>query len=144
MMKAALSGFVASVVFFVGGQADEAALKKEKARLKGMWKITRFENAKGEDDKFKDAILVFDEAGAAELRHNGEVKKAAYKINPAAKLKELDLTAEGKDTTMKGIYELKKDMLKICLDDDPNAERPTEFAIKPGSRQALIMFERAK
>src|SRR5438874_2010512 len=91
MMKAALGGFLTCVVLFVGGQADEAAVKKEKARLKGTWKITKAENAGGEDDKIKGAVLVLDETGGMELRKEGdETKKAEYKVNPAAKPRELD------------------------------------------------------
>jgi uncharacterized protein (TIGR03067 family) len=145
MMKAVLSGFIASAVLFVVSQADEATLKKEKARFKGTWKIVRVENSTGEDDKYKGAMVVFDEAGTLELRHNDETKKADFKINPAAKLKEIDITPADGGRTMKGIYELKKDTLRICLDNDPDeSQRPTALTPKAGTRQALFTLERAK
>src|SRR5205085_651813 len=89
----------------VGGGADEAALKKEKALFKGTWKIVKMENAKGEDDGFKGAEVRFDEAGNLELHKCGETKKATYKLNPKAKPKEIDITIEDDGTkTIKGIY----------------------------------------
>ena len=144
MMKAAALSFVAGVVLLVGGQADEAALKKEKARFKGTWKIVRFENPQGEDDKLKGAEVEFDAEGGLELRHDGETKKQKYKINPAAKPHEIDIVHEN-DKTMRGIYRLEKDTLKICLCADSNSDqRPTEFAVKEGAPFVLVTLERAK
>jgi uncharacterized protein (TIGR03067 family) len=143
MMKAAALSFVAGVVLLVGGQADEAALKKEKARFKGSWKIAKFESPKGENEDIKGAEVVFDAEGGLELRHNNETKKQTYKINPAAKPHEIDVTHD--DKTMRGIYKLEKDTLKICLCADPNSDqRPTEFAVKEGSPHILVTLERAK
>jgi uncharacterized protein (TIGR03067 family) len=144
MMKAAALSFVAGVVLLVGGQADEAALKKEKARFKGSWKITRFEGPQGEKDEVKGAEVVFDAEGGLELRHNGETKKQTYKINPAVKPHEIEVVNEN-DKTMRGIYKLEKDTLKICLCVDPNRDkRPTEFTLKDGDPHVLVTLERAK
>ncbi len=145
MMKAAALTFVAGVVLLVGGQADEAALKKERAKFKGTWKIVKFENSKGELDELKDATVVFDDVGMLEMRKGDETKKADYKINLTGKPPHIDVThAEDANKTMKGIYELKKDKLKICLCADANGERPTELKVQADSPQIMVTLERAK
>jgi uncharacterized protein (TIGR03067 family) len=144
MMKAAVLMFAASAVLLVGG-GDEA-LKKEQAKFKGMWKIARFETAKGDDDNWKGIIVVFDGKAALELRKDGDTKKSTYKINAAAKPKEIDITHEDDDTkVMKGVYTFDKDTLKICIDGDPSAnQRPAEFAVKDGTGLILVTLERMK
>jgi uncharacterized protein (TIGR03067 family) len=143
MMKAALLGFAAAAAVLLAG-GDEAAQKKEKARLEGQWKVLRLETPKGEKDDFKGALLVFDAAGNLELRKDGDTKKATFKINPAAKPKEIDITPDdNNDRTMKGIYQIEKDMLKICL-NERGEDRPTEFAAKEGGTHVLITAEKAK
>jgi uncharacterized protein (TIGR03067 family) len=145
MLKAAALSFVASVVLLVGGQGDEAKLKKERARFKGTWKIVKFENAKGEQDEFKDAMVVFDDASMLEMRKGDETKKADYKLDLSAKPAHIDIThADDGNKTMKGVYEFKKDVLKICLCGDPNGERPTGLKVQADSPQVLVTLERAK
>jgi uncharacterized protein (TIGR03067 family) len=145
MLKAVALTFVAGVVLLVGGQADEAALKKERARFKGTWKIVKFESPEGEKDDLKDAMVVFDDVGMLEMRKGDETKKADYKLNLTAKPPHIDIThADDANKTMKGIYELKKDILKICLCADPNGERPTELKVQAGSPQVMVTLERAK
>jgi uncharacterized protein (TIGR03067 family) len=145
MMKLSLTGFVVSAVLLVGGGADEAALKKDKALFKGTWKIAKVENAKGESDEFKGAEVVFDDAGNLELRKCGETKKATFKLNPKAKPKEIDIMIDddgGK--TIKGIYQIEKNKLKLCVEAVPDSARPTEFAVKDNTAIMIVTMERAK
>jgi uncharacterized protein (TIGR03067 family) len=145
MLKAVALTFVAGVVLLVGGQTDEATLKKERARFKGTWKIVKFENAQGEKDDLKDATVVFDDVGVLEMRKGDETKKADYKINLTAKPPHIDVAhADDANKIMKGIYELKKDVLRICLCADPNGERPTELKVQAGSPHIMVTLERAK
>jgi len=145
MLKATLAGFIVSALVLVAGGGDEAA-KKERAKFKGTWKITKVENAKGETDEFKGAELRFDEDGTMELKHNEETKKATYKVNPAAKPKELDIKIdEDGGKTIRGIYQFEKDKLKLCVDANPDmSERPTEFGVKDNRAILLVTLERAK
>jgi uncharacterized protein (TIGR03067 family) len=145
MMKAAVVAFVASAALLLGGQADEKALKKEQTRLQGTWKIVRLQTPKGDDDNFKDGTLVLEKDGTLELKVGGETKKGTYKINPAGKPKEIDISPDGDaNKVMKGIYQLDKDKLKICVTEDPNGNRPTEFEAKEGGAHALATLERVK
>jgi uncharacterized protein (TIGR03067 family) len=142
MMKLVLGGFVVSAVLLAGG--DDAAIKKERAKFKGTWKITRFETSKGEEDKGKDITLTFGDDGSLEMRKGNESKKGSYKVRPDAKPKEIDLHAEDEKDVGRGIYVFEKDKIKLCFTDGKDTERPKEFAIKDGSRTIIVTLERAK
>jgi uncharacterized protein (TIGR03067 family) len=136
-MKALWIGFVAVAVLFVGGQ-DEAAQKK---KLVGTWKIAKLVTGDGEKDEFRDAKFILTADGTTELQKGGESKKGTYTIDPAAKPRAIDI-ANDQGQTMKGIYELKKDTLKIAINVDPNGDRPTEFTA--GGSSAVVTLERDK
>ena len=142
MFKLALSGFVVSAALLVGG-ADEA-LKKERALFKGTWKITKFETAKGEIDKGKEITLTFHADGSFEMSKGNETKKGTYKLNPAAKPKEIDFHADQAGDVGKGIYEFAKDKLRLCFIQIKDADRPTGFALKEGSEKVILTLERGK
>jgi uncharacterized protein (TIGR03067 family) len=146
MMKALVLTFTAAAVLLAGGQADEAALKKEKARLKGTWKITKFQTPQGEDENWRDAMLILGEDGSLELRKGDDTKKATFKLNPAAKPKEIDVTPdEDANKVIRGIYALEKDLLKLCIHpDNNNSQRPTEFKAGDGIPHILVTLEKAK
>ncbi len=145
MLKLTLAGFATVAVLFVGGQTDEAAIKKERARFKGTWKVVKVLNDKGEEEDFKGAELTFDESGGLELSHNGEAKKGTYKLNPTSKPKEIDIVPNDNDgKAIKGIYQFEKKDLKLCVDANPDGTRPTEFGVKDNTRQKLVTLERVK
>ena len=140
-MKALLAATV-GLVFLAGGQNDDAAVKKEKELLAGVWKITSFESQQGKKEDFEGATLELKTDGKAEFTKGGEAKPATYTINPAAKPKEIDLKPEGKDEAMRGIYRLEKDTLTICIVENPNVGRPNEFAAKDA--YVVVMLKREK
>lgn len=144
-MKAlGLASFAACLVVTLGVQAgDEAALKKEKAAIAGKWKIVSFETPEGKKDDLADATLEFDKDGKNMTFSKGnETKKGTFTLNPAGKPKEIDISPSDENKTFDGIYELKKDSLKICLNVG-NDGRPNEFAVKD-KKYVLISLERAK
>ena len=70
----------------------------------------------------------------------------AVKIDAAKTPKNLDITPEDgsrRRKTMKAIYEVKGDELKICHGDH-DADRPTELTSKEGSGLTLATFKRVK
>src|SRR5262245_37872607 len=102
MMKAAVLTFAASALLLAGG---EEALKKEQARIVGTWKITKLTTPKGSDDGAVGATLTFSKEGTLEFKKGDETKKATYKLNPAGKPKEIDLTPDDDaNKTWHGIY----------------------------------------
>jgi uncharacterized protein (TIGR03067 family) len=126
-MKSLLT-LAAGLVFLVaaGAQDNDAAIKKDKGLLKGMWKFVSFETGEGKQDDF-EATLFFD-GDKIEFKKGDETKKATYTVNPAGKPKEIDLKAEDKE--MPGIYRIEKDTLTMCICMEPNQARPSEFAAK--------------
>jgi uncharacterized protein (TIGR03067 family) len=145
-MKATLLLFATSAAVLAAGQADEAALKKEKALIEGTWKIMRLTTPKGDQDNVAGATLTFGKDGSVEFRKGDETKKATFKLNPAAKPKEIDLTPDDDaNKVMRGIYQIEKDMLKLCLDHNPNSgQRPNEFTAPEGGSNVLITLEKMK
>ncbi|MCI0683626.1 MAG: TIGR03067 domain-containing protein [Gemmataceae bacterium] len=124
------------------GQDEDAAVKKDKELLKGLWKFESFETQQGKKDDFADATLKFSTDGKIEFSKGGEQKKATYKINPAGKPKEIDLKPEDKDHAMQGIYRIEKDTLTICVCEGQNVARPTEFEAK--DKNVLVILKRVK
>ncbi len=146
-MKAlGLTAFAVSMFVVLAAQAgDDAALKKERAALQGVWKITKVEKAQGEDANLIDATLEFDKDGKnITFTHNGDTKQGTFKLNPAGKPKEIDISPADQDKTMEGIYQIEKTTLKICMADQAGDGRPTEFATKEGKGFVLITLEKQK
>ena len=68
-------------------------------------------------------------------------KESEYKLLPAAKVKEIDMTESGR--VARGIYEVDGDTLKMCVADGVNAVRPIEM--KPvGMGVVLVTLKRVK
>ena len=131
------------LLLFASG--DDAALKKEQKALQGTWKMISVDTPQGKKDDLEGATLEFASDGKnLTYTHNGKTQKATYKLNPAGNPKEIDLTI-GKDKLLEGIYQIDKDMLKICLSaPDANDGRPNEFAVKDGKSYVVITLQRAK
>ena len=146
-MKAlGLASFAAGLFVAITAYAGEdEAQKKEKAALQGTWKITSLESNKGKDDGAAGATLEFDKEGKNIVFTKGDqTKKGTFKLNPAAKPKEIDINPSDENKTFEGVYVLEKDSLKICLAPDAGDGRPGEVALKDGKNYILITLERAK
>jgi len=128
-----------------GDAKDE--VKKELARFEGTWKLVSLETEQNKltEEALKhlqlklegDKFTTFDE---------GRESHGTFKIDPTKKPKTIDITlTDGpmKGKTMVGIYELEGDTYKLCA-DILGKNRPTEFAIKPGSGHVLEVLKREK
>ena len=72
-------------------------------------------------------------------------EECTFKIDPKQSPKHFDFKPPGKKDPVVGIYELKGDELKLCVQHAGGEEgRPTEFATKPGTKLVLIVFKRQK
>ena len=72
--------------------------------------------------------------------------RASFALDLAAMPRLIDLTAMGNDAGKKvlGIYEMKNDDLKLCLDLN-STDRPAAFESKAGQgQQVLIVLKRVK
>jgi len=75
-----------------------------------------------------------------------ETRKATLKVDATKTPRTMDVVFEDgphKGETVKVIYEVKGDELKVCH-GDPGADRPTELSSKEGSGLMLMTFKRAK
>ena len=84
-------------------------------------------------------------AGDGKVRK--EYAKLAMKLDAASMPKCMDLTvAEGiqKTAEMEGVYELKRDTLRICVKVFGGKDRPGEFQSPEGSSIVLLTLSRKK
>jgi uncharacterized protein (TIGR03067 family) len=141
-----LSILMATVFLGVGlPQGNDA--KKDKDSIQGTWKIVMLE-ADGEAAPalvvaklklvFKDDTLTFTPGEPGFTNYT-------YKLDPATKPAGFDMThADGSDKgmTLKGIYLLEADSLKICF--GKTGDRPKEFIAKAKSGQMMYVLKRDK
>src|SRR5438034_3699541 len=90
------------------------------------------------DNELKTMKLMFKD-GTCTATYGQEVRQGTFKLNPAAKPKEMDLTGtDGKPNRV--IYELDGDTLRICYDLSGKS-RPTEFKTRERTQLLLITFK---
>jgi uncharacterized protein (TIGR03067 family) len=146
---------VGTLCFGVGWliAADDAkddAIKKDRAALKGEWKVVSYEldGKKPVSDEQLDKVKVtIDESGKVTVQADGKtIIEGNTTIDPTKNPKTIDTTfTEGdlKGETALGIYEIKGDTYKYCR-AAPGKERPTEFSSKEGSGHTLVVYKRVK
>src|SRR5262245_72416 len=121
-------------------------LKKEKDKIKGTWSFVSIEVPKGEkgppDEALKEMKMVFGEDKVTIKFGKDEDKPAAYQLDPSKKPKEIDIMPEGKDKTLKGIYTLEGDTLKMCVSE--KGVRPKEFKPDAESKTGVMTLKREK
>ena len=122
-----------------------AAQPAKKDSLEGVWMASSMEmgGQKLPDEQTKNIQLTFT-ADKATLNDGRGDKPASYKLDATKKPATIDITRlddSGKGTTLKGIYEIKGDTLKIAMLDG-EGERPTTFESKPGTMIILIVFKK--
>src|SRR5262249_7791608 len=97
-------------------------------------------------ETLKDAKLVFAEDKITK-KGSGRDDDATYAIDPTTKPPTLDLTPQGggdKGRTLRGIYQLDGDTLKVCLAHPDAKERPKELASTKDPKTALMVLKREK
>jgi RNA polymerase sigma factor (sigma-70 family) len=128
----------------IAKEADKP--KTDKDNLQGAWiPVSVEEGGKKipEDEvKAKNVEIVFT-GDKVTLPIKGDAKEFGYKLDPSKKPKQIDLLL-GDGKTAKGIYLLDGDTLKLCVEKEPDGERPTEFAAKEGTTHNLIVLKKKK
>ncbi|HEV3203246.1 MAG TPA: TIGR03067 domain-containing protein [Gemmataceae bacterium] len=127
----------------------QLVVAKDVETIQGTWRVVSLEKEgrAGEDDTWiiqKNKILF--------KRDNIVYEEAAYETDSRKRPPTIDFTfatGPAKGETIRGIYLLDKDRLKICYvaPDLPEAgkkKRPTEFSSKPGSGTWLLVLSRVK
>ncbi len=129
--------------------SKDAAIKKDRKRIEGTWRIVALEmdGNQAQEEDAKKLTVVNGADGTWSLRSEGkEISKGTSTFDPAQKPKAIDFTPTeggGKDNHYVGIYELGDDSRKLCF-AAKGKDRPTKFSAEAGSGQILVKFERVK
>jgi uncharacterized protein (TIGR03067 family) len=132
-----------SVVVLTIVLAGAADIANELKKLEGTWlPIAAEEDGKavaGEGDITKLEITI--KGDKVQRKNRDRVDDfATIKIDPAKK--HLDLIVKGeKAATLKGLYKLDGDTLKLCFPSLPNKDRPAQFG---GQGTQVLTFNRQK
>jgi uncharacterized protein (TIGR03067 family) len=112
--------------------ADDKAVKDELEKLKGSWTFESNEQ-EGEvvgKDKLGDQRLVVTDDKYVQKAGDRTLEEGTVKVDPTKKPATIDLVITSgmdKGKTQLGIYEIKEDVLKLCVARPGTATRPTEF-----------------
>jgi uncharacterized protein (TIGR03067 family) len=133
------------------GQAKDAA-KEEMKKLEGTWTLEWFEQSgeKTAARKFTQPIEVFGfnasttiKDGKSSMTFEGKTTKYSFIVDPTKKLKTLDrVLNERKDNTLRYLYELDGNTLRLCYNAEMGNVRPKEF--KAEGTITILTFERKK
>ena len=127
------------------GASQTTTGKSDLDALQGVWKL-----ASGEmggiampPEITKDVQLTI-KGSVSNYKEQGTEHAGSFKLDEAKKPKHIDITDQKTGMVMIGIYELKGDEFKVCLDGDGKT-RPTEFKSKEDNPSVGIMvFKREK
>jgi uncharacterized protein (TIGR03067 family) len=145
-MKSAMSVlFMAGLVTVALADKDDN-LKKEKDALQGKWLILSVERDGKSVDTWTDGTRVMEGDNYTMTTKKGDTFKGTFALDPSKTPKAIDFKPSGgqyKDKTLRGIYEIDGDMLKVCF-AEPDKERPAEFNSKAGSGWTLATHKKQK
>ena len=118
------------------------AADADQPKLQGKWLVESFEYNGNPVEMMKGAVREFTGDKYTLTPKSGDAISGEVKeIDSNKKPKTIDLQIN--DRTLKGIYELEGDTLKLCYNlNEP--ERPTEFASKPDTGLVLVVHKRVK
>jgi uncharacterized protein (TIGR03067 family) len=133
------------VVFLLGADAKDDAVKKDLDKMQGTWNIVSLV-ADGKEAPARELkIISLTIKGDQSTFVNGDkMSKGTYKLDPSKQPKALDIVlTEGsaKGKTLFAIYDFEGEQLRICYH---LKERPTAFESKTGSANTLQVWKRAK
>lgn len=147
LRNALLIGF-AVAAFAPVWTEESGAVKKDMAALQGEWSMVSG-SADGQPmpDEMRKQMKRICKGDEATTMMGAQVfLKAKIAIDPSKKPKTIDYQmTEGftKGKTQLGIYEVDGDTFRSCF-AKPGAERPTDFASKPGDGRTLSVWKREK
>jgi uncharacterized protein (TIGR03067 family) len=107
--------------------ADEKKPDDPKTNIKGTWKFESVTDngTKLDADQIKDWSLTF-EGEKLTFKQGNDTKGGKFKVDATQKPPHLDVTPDdGKDKTMKAIYTIDGDTIKIAV--NPEGDRPKSF-----------------
>jgi uncharacterized protein (TIGR03067 family) len=145
-------GLVSALLFGVGGLGGAHNDLDDLQKIQGAWRGIELEikgdslpppSARSMRVRFDKDTFTIEQAGKLTVL-------GRYSIDPASKPKTIDLTiietvqAVNKGALVLGIYELKKDQLKLCTTKANGQDRPKKLSTKRGTPHSLFTFQKEK
>ena len=143
---------VGSFVSLGTASTQDDAVKKEREKFQGVWKVVSSEeDTRATPDFIVDALKVEIKGDQITLKGVEDLMerfgKVTFTIDPATTPKILDFkvtAGKDKNNQYEGIYVLKDDELKICASTRPGGNRPDEFKTAADSNRVLFVLKREK
>jgi len=145
-MKTVALGIVLLVL--AGSQADDgAAAKRDMEAMQGEWTMASgaADGYPIPDTMLRDFRRVCKGDEVVTTMGGRVYMKATVKLDPSKSPKAIDYAVTDgptKGKTQLGIYQLDGDTFKSCF-AAPGAERPADFASKPGDQRTSTVWKRA-
>jgi uncharacterized protein (TIGR03067 family) len=122
------------------GAQEGNTVKEELERLQGVWLLDKLEVSGKEEAKAAGAKLTFEGEKLTILGGLKDREEVTFKINPTSKPRKMDITND-QGRTVRAIYDLDGDLLRICFQRDGNA-RPKEFTSEGKVATSLLTLKR--
>ncbi|OAI48226.1 hypothetical protein AYO44_07645 [Planctomycetaceae bacterium SCGC AG-212-F19] len=135
------------VALLLAPDAKEDAIAKDKAALKGTWKVASvayWKDDKKAEEELRDAVIVFSDKTFTSKPGFGKIE-SNYTIDPSKTPKEIELTSpdeSDKKTAMTMLYKIEGDTLIICV--SLGESRPKEFKPSEETKTIVITYKRVK
>lgn len=135
-------------LLIVSCECNNNTAKEERIELDGTWVVESVvrdpsERGAGEGNGLRITISG-ENIVVKDSREDETLGKARIKIDETKWPNAIDITCEGKNEVVHGVYKLKGDTLSVCWGAIEKKERPTEFATRPGSGQTLVLLKKQK
>ena len=150
-MRLLLALLFGSTLLFAAPVPKDKKKTDDAEAILGKWEFDKFDagGAMAPLDEFlKGMVFEFKKDGkltiSAPAKQKQPAEEGEFKLDDTAKPKELDITVKKQEGTMKGLYELDGDTLKLCIPDEPKKGRPKELKADKDTKVAVITFKRVK
>jgi uncharacterized protein (TIGR03067 family) len=126
---------------------QEDALRKERERLRGTWRIVALEHSGNKVDEAEARKLTVVNGADDQwtlFQDGNALARGVNKLDPTQQPKAIDITlteADGKEQKYRAIYELKDKTRRLCI-APLGKDRPAEFSTTLENEHILIHFER--
>jgi uncharacterized protein (TIGR03067 family) len=137
-----------ALVLAVQGGGDDPSTKDLDA-MQGVWKVVElFEKGMKLTAKETDPVDIVMLGAKMVVNDDGKFREEiTLKLDAKQKVKAVDFNYTKGPNLGKvelGIYELKGDTLKICINEKKNGARPTEFSSTKENEFSLVVLKKVK